>query len=406
MRILKRLPLVLAALLVSVLLAAPAQAQMDKMITTTRTAALGQVRAELSYQETTFANPLADTRLYQPRLKVIREGLTVLDEALPGVGPEGVRQIDGPEVRPLKGAQEPEILLKIGEMDQPPGALLAYRHDPATKRYAASRQEDTGKVEVANKVEIRRVARAKNLQAELIFPQDIMVTGQVNLKITRDGKTFPEIVALAEGEDIAAVDGPALISLAKQREPAVVLNVGSQGAHCCSSTFIYHYVPARRTYALLKHCWGNYRNLATLKDLDQDGVPEFVSRDEDFSGDFWAYVMSGAAPLQIWRYSKGKLEDVTRRYPALIRQDAQHWWQKYQKKGSDWYHRPQPLAAYLADMYLLGKGQQGWQQVRQASLSPSSFSGTFDEVLNRDVKDRQEFFALLRRQLKKHGYAK
>ncbi|MCK9378147.1 MAG: hypothetical protein M0P73_18665 [Syntrophobacterales bacterium] len=94
---------VLAALPVGALLAAPAQAQLDQIITTTRTATLGQVRAILSYQEKTFTNPLADWRLYQPRLQVIREGQTVLDEALPGVGPDGVQQIDGPEVRPLKG---------------------------------------------------------------------------------------------------------------------------------------------------------------------------------------------------------------------------------------------------------------------------------------------------------------
>lgn len=185
----------------------------------------------------------------------------------------------------------------------------------------------------------------------------------------------------------------------------MVLNVGSRGAYCCSFTLIYHYDPARQTYALLKHGWGNYRNLPTLKDLDKDGVPEFVSRNEDFSGEFGPYAVNGAAPIRIWRYSKGQLQDVTRRYPALIRRDAEHWWQEYQKKDSDWYHHPQPLEAYLADMHLLGQGQQGWQQVRRASLPASSLTGTFDDALNRALKNRQEFFAMLRRQLKKHGYA-
>lgn len=100
----------LTALAVGTLLAAPAQGQPEKLITTTRTAAPGPVRAVLSYQEATFTHPLADTRLYQPRLQVIREGQTVLEEAVPGVGPDGVRQIDGPEVRPLKGAEEPLCL--------------------------------------------------------------------------------------------------------------------------------------------------------------------------------------------------------------------------------------------------------------------------------------------------------
>jgi hypothetical protein len=406
MRILKMRPLVLAALTVGALLAAPAKAQMEKMITTTRTAALGQVRGELSYQEKIFSNPLADWRLYQPRLKVIREGQTVLDEPLPAGQDAEFRQIDGPEVRPLEGGGEPEILLKIGAVDKHPGALLIYRADPASHRYAASRQAAAEKVEVANKVETRRVVRTKNLQAELSFPEDIMVTGQVNLKLIRDGKTFSEIITLGEDEEIAQVEGPALIDFDRTGEPEVVLNVSSRGAYCCAYTYIYHYVPARYTYALLKHCWTNYRNQARLRDIDKDGGPEFVSRNEDFSGEFGPYAVSGAAPIQIWRYSQGRLQDVTRRYPDLIRQDAQHWWQEYQQKKSDWYHQPMPLTAYLADMCLLGEGQQGWQQVRRASFSPDSLSGTFDEVLDRNVKNRQEFFALLRRQLKKHGYAK
>jgi hypothetical protein len=117
---------------------------------------------------------------------------------------------------------------------------------------------------------------------------------------------------------------------------------------------------------------------------------EFVSGDEDFSGEFGPYAVSGAAPIQIWRYSKGQLQEITRRYPNLIRKDAQHWWLEYHQKKSDWYHTSFPLAAYLADIHLLGEGQRGWQQVRQVY----------------QAKDRQEFFGQLRRELKKHGYAK
>lgn len=48
MRILKTGPIWLAALAVGALLVVPAQAQLEKMITTTKTAALGQVRAILA----------------------------------------------------------------------------------------------------------------------------------------------------------------------------------------------------------------------------------------------------------------------------------------------------------------------------------------------------------------------
>jgi hypothetical protein len=50
---------------------------------------------------------------------------------------------------------------------------------------------------------------------------------------------------------------------------------------------------------------------------------------------------------------------------------------------------PVALAAYLADMYMIGKGDKGWKQVPRVY----------------EADDRQEFFGKLRRTLKKYGYA-
>jgi hypothetical protein len=98
-----------------------AQAQPDPMITTTKIASAGKVRAELSYQSETFPDPLGGLRLYQPRLKLWRDGRPVLDEALPAKGKEGTLcHIDGPDVRDLDGDGEPEILLNIRADYEPP----------------------------------------------------------------------------------------------------------------------------------------------------------------------------------------------------------------------------------------------------------------------------------------------
>ncbi|EKF04018.1 MULTISPECIES: hypothetical protein [unclassified Tolypothrix] len=48
------------------------------------------------------------------------------------------------------------------------------------------------------------------------------------------------------------------------------------------------------------------------------------------------------------------------------------------------------LAAYLADKYMLGQGQQGWQQVQQAYKK----------------SDRNQFFTELRKFLRETGYIK
>lgn len=373
------------------LLLTGAHARSDSMITTTKTAAAGKVRSELSYQSETSPDPLAELRLYQPRLKVIRDGQTLLDEVLPASGKEASSgHIDGPEVRLPEGGGEPEILLRIRADYKHPGTILIYHYNAAAKRYDLRQQADDEKLEVSSKLETRRVSTYKKVKAELSFREDIVVQGEVILKITRDGQTVTKKVVLGEDEEIANVDGPAIIDLDGKGEPEVLLNVFSRGLYCCAFTLIYSYLPARKTYGILKHSWGPYRNSAVLRKSEQDGGPVFISGDEKFSGEFGPHAVSGATPIQIWRYRQGRLQDVTRRYPKLVRENAKTWWDEYNNKKSDWYHTPFPLTAYLADMHMLGEGGKSWQQVKK--------------VYHGD--DRQEFFRNLRQALKEHGYAK
>lgn len=217
-----------------------------------------------------------------------------------------------------------------------------------------------------------------------------MVEGAATLKLTRHGRTISQTVSLGPEEKLATVAGPAIIDLDGQGDPEVVLQVYSCGAYCCAFTLTYHYVPARKTYGRVKHLWGPYRNMAALAKSPRDGLPEFVSRNEDFSGWFGRHAVSGASPIQVWRFRLGRLQDVTRSYPELIRQDTQVWWDAYTQEESDWHQEPVALAAYLAGMHLLGEGDKGWQEVKRI------YQGD----------DREEFFLKMRRKLREYGYAK
>ncbi len=312
---------------VALVLAGAAHAQSDVKITTTKTAMAGTVRAELLYQSDTFPKPLGDRYYYQPRLKLSRNGRMIFDEPLPIPGKEA-RLVDilGPEVRDLDGDGEPEIFMKITTDRTQPGSTLIYHYDAASGRYSLEVRAYDEKLEISRKLETRRVAAAKNVQAELTFTEDYMVEGEVRLKLSRNGQVILDSpLSLDDKEDlIAAVDGPAVIDLDLDGEPEVVLNVMSRGAYCCAFSIIYHYVPGRQTYGRLQHGWKNYRNQADLRYIDKIGGVKFVSGNEDFSGEFGPYAVSGARPLQIWSYRRGRLEDVTRNYPELIRIDARH----------------------------------------------------------------------------------
>jgi hypothetical protein len=131
----------------------------------------------------------------------------------------------------------------------------------------------------------------------------------------------------------------------------------SGGAHCCLDSRFFRWVPSRIAYAATEHAWRDigYRRLR----LDGDSRPELVSADARFGYMFTAFAAS-AFPVQIWHFDHGRMIDVTRSYPSRIERDADELWRLYQR------FRPGPddsrgvLAAWVADQYLLGRGEEGW----------------------------------------------
>jgi hypothetical protein len=216
----------------------------------------------------------------------------------------------------------------------------------------------------------------------------------VRLKISRSGQPLLNQMPPINEYDRPIVDilesseqpsGFVVQDLDGDREPEVVVDFYTGGAHCCTYSLIYRFVPSQNRYESLQHPWGNvgYR----LVDLDRDGRTEFQSADDRFAYAFASYAGSGF-PAQIWRYQKGDLVDVTRQFPKQVYQDASQWWKLITEAKSQESEVKGILAAYLADKYLLNQQQEGWQRVQQVY----------------QARDRLEFFKELRRFLKETGY--
>jgi HYR domain len=149
-------------------------------------------------------------------------------------------------------------------------------------------------------------------------------------------------------------------------EPEVILDLYWGGAHCCAWSDIYSYKATTGTYTLQVHFWADvpYR----FSDLNHDGRPEFNSVDTRF-----AYVFTDFAdsffPVQMWTYTNGKLADVTRRFPALIKRDARELWRTYLRRrnrhGDDVRG---VLAAYVAVSYLVNRQALAWRQLHAAFI--------------------------------------
>jgi len=188
-------------------------------------------------------------------------------------------------------------------------------------------------------------------------------------------------------------------------EPEAMLELNWNGTHCCDWSRIYRYDASRRRYVALNHMWGNASSTPSLRDLDRDGRPEFVSKDDRFAYDFDGYAGS-VRPIQIWTFHHGVFRDVTRRYPGQIRGDAGEIWALYLK------HRGKPgksvrgiLPAWAADEYMLGHGDIVDRALEEASrrgyLACASAYSCFGEP-----RDAAGYIRALKRLLRKTWYTR
>jgi subtilisin-like proprotein convertase family protein len=179
-------------------------------------------------------------------------------------------------------------------------------------------------------------------------------------------------------------------------EPEVLVDLYTGGAHCCFYTVIMRFTG--RTYRGTVAFWGDPGY--GLQDLDHDGRPELVSADDRFAYRFTYYAAS-ALPVQISHYDHGVMIDVTSSYPAVVRSDAATLWSEYVKartdKGADVRG---VLAAWLADEYRLGLGDEAWGKVRAAYAHGELSAPRVDPIWPAGLK----YLDALRSFLAKSGY--
>lgn len=226
-----------------------------------------------------------------------------------------------------------------------------------------------------------RTAQLGNVRAEISYQGGDFCLTNARIRIIRGGQTLLNQTIQAE----CRISEFRVRDLDGNRDPEVIVDFFTGGAHCCTVSRIYRYEPSRRRYTSIEALWAHTGY--NLEDLDRDGIPEFNSADNRFAYKFTSFAASGF-PIQIWQYRQGRMIDVTRRYPNLIRRDANEWWQRYIESRNQGYENKGSISAYLADKYLIGEQKDGWERVQQAYKE----------------SDRQQFFRELRSFLRQTGY--
>jgi hypothetical protein len=147
-----------------------------------------------------------------------------------------------------------------------------------------------------------------------------------------------------------------VLDLGGDAEPEVLVDAFTGGAHCCVLSEVLRFNGS--DYDRLETDWGS--SGYELKDLDGDGRPELSGFDFGFEDAFTSHAASFEPPL-ILDYDltqKSGFLDVTRRFPAVVRKsakDALHVLKVARRQHAETLGI---VAAYVADLYLLGRGRE------------------------------------------------
>lgn len=299
-------------------------------------------------------------------------------------------------LKPMAVASRGEVAAFLCQALVEPGQLSG-----VPQQYVAQ----TGKIEVES-----MTSSFEEVAVELYyqkFPEESLVQyGNLRVKINRDGKlVFDRLVPRESESDRLFFSGLEkalrIVDLDGDREPEILLEFYTGGAHCCRYTVIYGYRQEIEKYTAVKHWWFN--SSYNLENLNNDESLEFKSADDRFAYAFAPYAAS-FRPLQIWQYFQGEMVDVTRNFPEKIYRDSSRLFQTFDRHketcdANSWGGCNEGLlAAYLATKYLLNQEESGWDFVRQV------YRGNGCLALDDYCPGRGSYFRELRFFLRDTGY--
>ena len=165
--------------------------------------------------------------------------------------------------------------------------------------------------------------------------------------------------------------GPVFVDFEGTGTPSIVLTGSTGGAHCCFDMHVY-YRSAGRGYVEAVRGWGNGLSYPVLLRDARSGEIVLGSSNDAFSYAYTGYA-NAIEPVQIYAFERGRFLDVTPDFPDVVLSQARRIWKPTQsllRAGNVYQARP-GVAAYVADMTTIGRGDEAWKTVLRTCAGPS-----------------------------------
>lgn len=264
--------------------------------------------------------------------------------------------------------------------------------------------------------ELPTITPESTLTSTPIIEAGLPAYTSTNIEIIRNGKKYSILLGYDMGEafwyvtprpdDNLFTDGIRNISFANIKrygdfdndgEFEYLVSVSGRGAIAYESIFAIDYDKIKDEYRIFDEI--GFRNSTNWNDIENDGIPEIIAKDELYISRFSTTVF---APLKIFHYDGEKFIGITQKYPDLIEEDIKHWLEMIDSDAWGQGQFDSIYASYLADMYLLGKKDEGikvFLELCKSRYIPYIKTYNPDSTLNCD-----DFLLRVQDSLKEHGY--
>ncbi len=130
---------------------------------------------------------------------------------------------------------------------------------------------------------------------------------------------------------------------------------------------------------------------------------EFVTEDDRFTLDFYP----PRFPIRIWRVENQRFENVTKRYPGTVARHARGMWRSYLRLRREQRPVDGALAVYVADLYLINRGGDGWKQLRRLARRDLRYPNEVGvDEQGEDNQSWEGYLRFLKQILRRTGYAR
>ncbi|MEI6328026.1 MAG: VCBS repeat-containing protein [Pseudanabaena sp. ELA645] len=241
-----------------------------------------------------------------------------------------------------------------------------FKYDKECQSYIPQRSDDYNSITQGSNFDVVQTRFFGNLTAKLIYKQRDNMNYAIHasrLQLSQWGEIILD--EIFEKKGISSNGGGdvnfKVVDLDNDGDPEITIYFHTGSTMCCNHRQIYYFDYDKQKYAKYSFTNASYSDFY-FEDIDGDGVWEIIKGGSVFNGVYINFLR----PVLIQRFFRGKFIDATRQFPAIIRKNNENILAYFNRKRSGYNRELQALlAAYLANKYMLGEGEEGWDFVQK-----------------------------------------